>query len=582
MVGARSSLNFLAIAKVNETTVYTTKEIAGGVSISVSAINAEIEETNDKAEVTLPDGAVVSYDEALAVPTKFISSGAITLSHETQPDLAKADFSGVTGVVKRDWVKTGFGFNFNNNAGGTTTIALENTTWKSDASGNNGTNVAMSEDGISKITWTSNNLYTDQQNAGTILHGYLDDSAGVNITVSNIPFAEYAVIIYSTTDTENAKLSYKTVNGKDYTADGTKDVAKEGTEAWGRSRSSAAAAYGTNALRIVAQTSGSLVIHSANRSGARGCISAIQIVPYTTAVAPSLVEGKTVEVAVETDAETYAGGRVTLTIPEGAVDLGTYTEDQVSYKLVFAGKVDAVAGEKQKDGTVAFVLPDTEYVAGHVYRGQVVLDYGEGETPLGSVAVYEGERQYKWIASPFVIKEKTTIDDAQGCTINPVFDSPDYVENCDSRYTVSISAREAIDESLDEPLAGNEQGGVRIVQTAGGLKLQGLVKPEDGASAWTNLADAELDKEYVVTVTFHYTKDFEGEREPTSVSYQLGETNVSGVNPTAKLNVSEIFISDGTKLPSDLLIFALPSVPGKRKQALLSGNKISGSTNTSP
>ena len=35
------------------------------------------------------------------------------------------------------------------------------------------------------------------------------------------------------------------------------------------------------------------------------------------------------------------------------------------------------------------------------------------------------------------------------------------------------------------------------------------------------------------------------------------------------------------QFPKDLLILALPSMPGRRKQALLSGSKISGSTKVS-
>ena len=37
-----------------------------------------------------------------------------------------------------------------------------------------------------------------------------------------------------------------------------------------------------------------------------------------------------------------------------------------------------------------------------------------------------------------------------------------------------------------------------------------------------------------------------------------------------------------SSLFDDLLILALPSVPGRRRQAALSGNRISGSTNVSP
>ncbi len=520
----------------------TTATLSYEGDVTVSNVNSDLIDTDTKAEVTLADGATVYFDETLAVPTKLICEGSITLSAAEKPELSKLDLSGVTGGVIRTWMteaeKSGIGFNFYNNQGGNTTIALAKTAWKSDANGNNGSNVAMTDDGLTTVTWTSNNVYTDLQSSGTILHGYLDDSAGVNITVSNVPFAEYAVIIYATTDTENAKLSYKTINGKNYTADGVSDVAKEGTDAWGQSRSSASAAYGTNAIRVVAQTKGYLVIHSANRSGARGCISAIQIVPYSTFVEPMV---KISSVATQCS-EDYASNMITGTISDYAANSweGTISARVVVNSTVYSAEID----EKG-----AFMIEVSGLERETVYRTILEIGYTDGETfkaiATKSIALYQGERQYTWMASPIVLKEATTINDSQGSTVLVPTDMPDYVENCDSVFAVSISASEAVDAENDTESLEGVQGGVRIAEVDGSLKLQ-VVKN----GIWTDFSAAEINKTYTLTVTFHYAKD-ENDTEP-AVSYVLDKATVTGDNNTSKLKVTEVFIADGTVLPADL------------------------------
>ena len=562
MTGERGGINFLAVAQVNAGAASTTAEFEVSDEISISSINGRLRTTDTQAVVNLADGSTVLCDAAPSVNVKLVSSGAVTLSAASVPDhLEMIDVTGVQGTLARTWLTSGFGFNFNNNNGGGTDKALEKTTWLYDANNKDGTKVAATDDGLSKITWTSNNLYTDQQNSGTILHGYLDDSAGVNITVSGIPFREYAVIIYSTTDTANAKLSYKTVNGTDYTADGASDVAVEGTAAWGSARSSATPAYGTNALRIVGQTAPTLVIHSANRDGARGCISAIQIVPYTTFVEPTATLGEVTATATSAlDGNTVSG---TL----AGLDRGSWTGEI---------KARVTIGETVHEAAVAadgsFSIAVTGLARESVYRPTLQFGYESEGTfrPFlqQAIALYQGEQTYVWTdawvderadAEHFrstgtwtegiaLADGQLVVDRAEGVTFTPNA-NPDYVALCDSEFEVTVSAAEAVDAACDQPVADDIQGGVRMVKVdAATVKLQFLT-----AAGWTDgsrVITAGLDEQKTVKVRFHYAKD--SEDAASSVSYLVDDDVVaSGAKRagTADL-VGDVLVADGTRLGS--------------------------------
>lgn len=554
MRGGKGGLNFLAVAKVNETVTYTTAEIEGGSEISVAAINDALTETNNKAEVTLNAGATVYVDVTPLVPTKFICEGSITLSNTTKPNLTNLDLSGVTGGVVRTWLteaeKKGIGFNFAKGCGPNTSQALVETAWYDNAKNNNGTDCAFSSDGLTTITYTSKNTYNDSGNNnddsnGTLVKGYLDDGNGdgVQITVKNIPFAEYAVIIYASTDQSGKTLSFKKVNGVAYTYDSAnKEVAKMGEDAWGACQSSSSVEYGRNAIRVVAQKNGTLTIESKrdDSKNVRGCVSAIQIVPYRTFVEP------TVSIAsVETKCSSnYASNTITGTIAE-------YVANSWTGDLTARVVVNSTVYESEAIADNAFSIEVSGLTQENVYRTVLEIGYTDGNvfTAIATqpVALYQGEQKFVWIASPFVIQEKTTVNDAQGLTIENPFKDADYVDLCDSEYTVSISASEEVDADSDEELDGTEQGGVRIAKTTSGLELQVIDNGE-----WKKFADAEVDTTYTMTVKFHYQKSQEDETADTSVMYALNATTNFMTNATSKKRVTEIFVSDGTKLSNDL------------------------------
>lgn len=561
MPSGRSGFNFLAVAKVNE--VATKAELSYEGDVTVSGINKDLVATDNKAEVTLTAGAKVYFDAALQVPTKLICEGSVTLSANEKPsDLTKLDLSGVTGGVVRTWMtedeKKGVGFNFASKRGPITTGALEegsawynNNDGGSNDEGKNGTDIAMSSDGLTTITWSSANTYDDDasthgnNSSASMVRGYLDDANGVSITVRNIPFAEYAVIIYaSTDDPNNPKLTHKVVNDVNYTYDSTcSDVAKEGTDAWGQGRSSSTVAYGTNAIRVIEQTKGTLTITSPKNTSikARGCISAIQIVPYSTFVAPTV----TIASVTSQCSEDYSSNTITGTIAD--YDANSWEGDLTARVVVNSTVYES---EAIKDNV--FTIEVTGLDRETVYRTVLEVGYTEKDVftaiATKSIALYQGERKFVWIASPFVIQEKTLVNEAQGLTISNPFEDPDYIDLCDSEFTVSISASEAVDAENDAALDGTEQGGVRIAQMSSGLKLQVI---DNGV--WTDFADAAVDTAYTLTVKFHYNKGEGDEEDATSVIYTLDKATKNATNKTDKLKVTEVFISDGTKLPNDLL-----------------------------
>lgn len=71
--------------------------------------------------------------------------------------------------------------------------------------------------------------------------GYIDDSSGYPnpvITVTNIPYEFYRIVVYMSSDTANCRFGYLTINGKNYTASGdarSSDTVTtvEGTATWG-------------------------------------------------------------------------------------------------------------------------------------------------------------------------------------------------------------------------------------------------------------------------------------------------------------------------------------------------------------
>lgn len=119
------------------------------------------------------------------------------------------------------------------------------------------------------------------------IKGYLDDGdSQAQVTVENIPFEEYSVIVYAATDEDARKFKPVLINDSYYagvatpTAYGYADLVLEGEKnlrSWGGSRN-AVAAYGKNALRVDGLSGNLTIKGGSNGDGARGGIAAIQII----------------------------------------------------------------------------------------------------------------------------------------------------------------------------------------------------------------------------------------------------------------------------------------------------------------
>ena len=373
----------------------TAPEIAA-TAITAADINAAV--PSGESVLKIPADATITLDAALtASKVKFVCSGKVTLSADSRPsaeELAKLDFTYVRGAVLRPWLTPGVvGFNFNANGGlsnvGTangaadTSLALEIGEWHANASDASGTSSEMFSDGLSTLTWKSANVYAESGNLenGTFIQGYLDDgNGGVQITLSAVPYETYDVIIYCSTDKDNSDKGFKakTVNGTIYTWNATAGEVTTTSDVnakWGlASQAAGKAVYGANTIRINGLTGSLSILGGTNSNGARGCISAIQIMPAGTSTAPTMTVGTDGEAtaAAWTDSTLWEGGvipssgtakivvagDVTLTIDDSVSLSAVTVEGSGSLKLV-KGDGATVSFDSLSSAAVQIVLPDT-------------------------------------------------------------------------------------------------------------------------------------------------------------------------------------------------------------------------------
>ena len=150
------------------------------------------------------------------------------------------------------------------------------------------TGTATVDAGVSvEVSDTRGSWQCNQLSATTELRqGYIDESsakATPTVTITGVPYTNYRVIIYHSTDSPNYPFGYDTINGVNYTyVNGEQAI---GTSSWGDAGASNNAnpiEEGVNTL-VSGILSGSTVTFVAHRVGgdypsARGCFAAIQIV----------------------------------------------------------------------------------------------------------------------------------------------------------------------------------------------------------------------------------------------------------------------------------------------------------------
>ena len=136
-------------------------------------------------------------------------------------------------------------------------------------------------------THAASNTYDWETASDAFLKSYLDDcNHSVKITLEDIPFSHYSVIVYTATDEVNARFKPVQINGVYYAGANTythgvgyavKVSEVDKANGWGASRSHYAR-FGTNALRVDG-LSGDLTIQGGEYiAKCRGCIAAIQVI----------------------------------------------------------------------------------------------------------------------------------------------------------------------------------------------------------------------------------------------------------------------------------------------------------------
>lgn len=322
---------------------------------TVSALN---EALDGKMHVTLnvDPGVEITCDTAFeAAELIFNSTGTIKLIADIPPtstELAKLDFTGVQGAVVRSWLKPGVvGYNFRNDSGGDTSGQLATDgTWCISANSANGTDTSMFADGLSTLSWSASGTWGSGVGS-SITTGYLDDNSTRSpvITLSAVPYEEYDVVIYCSTDANGYQFSAKEVNGKLYTWDGSQTVeTTDENAAWGQSKS-ATIIEGTNAIRVNG-LSGALTIkggkYSSGTPKSRSCIAAIQIMPAGTSSGKSEIVIDATEGMTISDSDmlskirtTYNNVRILGDGENGiTLDYGTSTASFTSHILFEGGK----------------------------------------------------------------------------------------------------------------------------------------------------------------------------------------------------------------------------------------------------
>ena len=199
-----------------------------------------------------------------------------------------------------------------------------------------------------------------------LMYGYLDDGEvsdgkGAKIVVNNIPYSEYAVLVYMGTDQKSGSFGCVYANGTGYY--GANGLTVEGTSAWGSYASthgSITLGEGSNYLRIAGLTGSSVTIQGSKSANGNRCgISGVQIVntglrgaTYSATLEGSdatLLPSGTSTGMTKTSTETWINngeGKIYLTNPSDATSTVTIGEN-VSVKVVKimgAGKVTLAIG----------------------------------------------------------------------------------------------------------------------------------------------------------------------------------------------------------------------------------------------
>ena len=401
----------LSVEEMNACKWPTEQVIDIDADTSVSAINANIDAAVKSIRLNVAPGVVIDVDQAFsdAVPVTVKSKGNVTLSAESQPNsswFANVDFSGVKGGLLRSWLTPGVvGFNFRSTSGVDVSGALAAAdNWIHNNNSASGTSTAMFADGLSTLKWSSANTWACS--GSTIISGYLDDGAnggnGATVTLSNVPYETYDIIVYCSSDTANGDFLAKTVNGTTYTWDSTAGAVVVGNSTWGKAALSTPV-YGVNALRIK-NLSGPLTIYGLAKNGnSRGGIAAIEIMPPNT---PDNI--RTYTLTLSGTATTWRAGTWTLNGESADAPTSGFVEIEATASTALTVDQAVNLADLKVRGDTNIVINVATNDTGSLYAIKATIE--SGVLQQGSPSVFG--------ATPTVVVEDGATFDLNGKAIN--------------------------------------------------------------------------------------------------------------------------------------------------------------------
>ena len=262
-----------------------------------------------------------SGDEGPYLSAKKVIS--LNLQSEKSSAGATLDCYGLECVPSGAWTSDGLAL-ADNGANYNSDVAVEIKQWDGTAT-TTLSGVTLHENVANAYSWCSAYILQSQ-----FLSGYADDMGTHEITLSNVPYSMYDVIVYCATDNSNKQFGPVTVNGTPYRWDDDSQTAVVASSSsstaetrWGATQTKVPS-LGRNAIRIANQHGSTLTVSGAdNANNARGGIAAIQIVEVNAGTATYVNGEWTVEPAAGNDAIIIVDGDTVLTYGGTTEKLGS-------------------------------------------------------------------------------------------------------------------------------------------------------------------------------------------------------------------------------------------------------------------
>ncbi len=337
----------------------------------------------------------------------------------------------------------------------------------------------------STISYASKNIWYNMGN-DTLLKTYLDDgNNGASISMENVPFTEYAVIVYCAAGNGQPFLPV-TVNGKTYTWSDTDNATVEGSDNFGDS-SVTTPTLGKNAL-CVTDLSGALTVQgrSGGETDARGGIAAIQII-CTGEIKTSS------DPVAETSVISLNFGSDRGSVRQEATEYGLIPVPGYTWTNISGGSgsqtVTVASGKPlATEPTVAYYSAMTwnygsatdPFLKGYLDDGQTSDGVGASVTVSGlpfwayDVVVYAGLGDDGAVARPVRINDKLyTWDDERGATVTTDDETAAYggIQPTAQYGRNALRVRGVLDEDYSQslsvqglPRSGSQRGGIAAVQ----------------------------------------------------------------------------------------------------------------------